>query len=142
MKFKPERGRILIVNFEMGGRVPPEITKPGRPCVVLQNNSIRGTGRLLVVPLSTVEPKNVFPYHHKMDHRSFRGSPLEARQPCWALADCVTLVSYDRCKDPHIPEKYTTKRRYQKLMAIKSDIDAIEKCLLWALAIDPAKHSA
>lgn len=141
MKFKPSRGRILMVNFEMGGRIPPEMTKPGRPCVVMQNNSIRGTGRMLVVPLTTSEPDTIYPFHHQMDHRSFRGSPLEATQPCWAIADCTTLVSYDRCKDPYIVEKYTGKRRPQKITAIKADIDAIEKCLLWALAIDPNDHS-
>ena len=58
MEERPDRGRIIIVNFEMGGSaVPPEMCKPNRPCVVLQNNKLDRGGLVTVVPLSGNPPK-------------------------------------------------------------------------------------
>ena len=139
----PDRGRIVIVNFELGGRsVPPEMCKPGRPCIVVQNNKL-ARGRLVtIVPLSMTEPERPMPYHHLMDHRSFRDMPSSwgnqgARR--WAKADYVTTVSLDRCLDPHYREHFQP-RRYVKVKVVQVDIEAIERCILWALGIQAANH--
>ena len=139
----PDRGRIVIVNFELGGRaVPPEMAKSGRPCVVLQNNKLNRGPLLTVVPLSMTPPEPAMPYHHVMDHRSFRDLPLVyggQGEPRWAKCDYITTVSLDRCIDPHYKPPYDA-RRYVKVKIIQADMLAIERCALWALGIQPANH--
>jgi uncharacterized protein YifN (PemK superfamily) len=135
----PERGRIILVDFEMkANAVGQEMCKPGRPCIVLQNDAL-DRGRLVtVVPLSTTPPPEpIQPCHHLMDHRSFREWPRswgEQGEPRWAKCDCIYTVSLDRCLNPHYKPKYTD-RRYLKIRAIKSDIDAVERAVLWALGV-------
>ncbi len=140
MKFAPERGRIIRVNFEMGGApVPPEMPKGFRPCIVVQNNKLQRGRLVTVVPLSTREPDNIQPFHHEMDHRSFMNWPFDDGGQAlerWAKCDYVTTVSLDRCKDPYKREQFGN-RRFLKVKAIKADIDAIDRCVLWALGIDP-----
>lgn len=141
MDFAPDRGRIITVNFEMGGApVDPEMPKERRPCVVVQNNKLRRGRLVTVVPLSTQAPDVVMPYHHQMDHRSFRDWPLDNGGQIlvrWAKCDYVTTVSLDRCKDPYRKLPYGD-RRYLKVKAIAADMEAIDKCVLWALGINPA----
>lgn len=141
MPYAPDRGRIIIVDFQLGGAlVWPEMRKSSRPCIVVQNNKIRRGGLVTVVPLSTTAPIREQPYHHRMDHRSFREMPLEWGDqglPRWAKCDYVATVSLDRCVDPYAKRPYD-KRRYVKVKAIKADMDAVDRCVLWALGINVA----
>lgn len=140
MKYVPERGRIVVVDFEMAGAaVPPEMSKRMRPCVVIHNNKLRRGNLVTVVPLSTSEPDNPMPYHHLMSHLSFRGWPMEwggQGTPRWAKCDYVTTVSLDRCSDPYRKIPYD-KRQYVKVKAAAIDLKAIEMSVLWALGIRP-----
>jgi uncharacterized protein YifN (PemK superfamily) len=145
LKYVPERGRIVIVNFELGGAsVPPEMRKPGRPCVIVQNNKLSRGPMVTVVPLSMTAPETIMPYHHRMDHRSFRDLPAvyggqgEAR---WAKCDYLTTISLARCIDPYY-RPAGQDRRYVKVRITQADMDAIERCVLWGLGIQPAKHVA
>lgn len=139
MPFPPDRGRIIIVDFQLGGAlVPPEMRKSGRPSIVLQNNKLRRGRLVTVVPLSTTPPDREQPYHHRMDHRSFRELPLQwgdQGTPRWAKCDYVTTVSLDRCFDPY-SKKAFEKRHYVRVRAIKADMESVEKCVLWALGIN------
>jgi uncharacterized protein YifN (PemK superfamily) len=57
MPIAPDRGRIIIVNFEMGGAaIGQEMRKARRPCLVIQNNKLRRGRLVTVVPLSGKEP--------------------------------------------------------------------------------------
>lgn len=144
----PDRGRVVIVNFEMGGRaVGKEFGKPGRPCVVLQNNKLRRGPLVTVVPLSCQEPDPRMPYHHLLDHRSFAVMPAAygpSDRPRWAKCDHLYTVSLERCLDPY-RKRRDGPRQYVKVKVIKADIDAIERCVLWALGVnrpDPAAPAA
>lgn len=134
----PDRGRIIIVNFDLkGNAVPPEIGKAGRPCVVVHANGLKRGRLATVVPLSTTEPHRIQDYHHEMDHRSFRTWPANwgsQGQPRWAKCDYVTTVSLDRCVDPYYKPPYQ-QRRYVKIRAIKADMDAIDQCIKRALGL-------
>ncbi len=134
----PDRGRIIIVNFDLhGNAVPPEIGKAGRPCVVIHANGLRRGRLATVVPLSTKEPHRHQPYHHQMDHRSFAGWPKNwgpQGTPRWAKCDYITTVSLDRCTDPYLKENFQP-RRYVKIKVIKADMSAIDQCVLRALGI-------
>jgi uncharacterized protein YifN (PemK superfamily) len=139
----PERGRILIVNFELGGKaVPPEMCKPGRPCVVVQNNKLDRGPLLTLIPLSTKAPNQKFPHHHLMDHRSFRLMPADYGGQTlerWAKCDHLLTVSRDRCTDPYSRDRYDG-RKYVKLKIIQADMLAIERAILWGLGIQPGNH--
>jgi len=138
LRFAPDRGQIIVVNFDLGGlSIGQEMRKPGRPCVVVQNNAIRRGRLVTVVPLSGKKPPKAEPYHHLMDHRSFAVMPKRyggQAKPRWAKCDYVTTVSLDRCTNPYSREHFQP-RRYTTVKAIRSDIEAIERCMLWALGI-------
>jgi uncharacterized protein YifN (PemK superfamily) len=140
----PDRGRIIVVNFEMGGgAIPPEMAKARRLCVVLQNNKSRRGNLVTVIPLSKTKPEPEMPYHHVMDHRSFRDLPISFGQGVmrWAKCDYIASVSLSRCVDPSHKENFSG-RRHVKVKAIAADMIAIEKCVLWGLGIDPNRHIA
>lgn len=144
LKYAPDRGRIIMVNFELSGsQVPLEMTEANRPCVVIQNNKINRGHLVTVVPLSTSKPKDKRPFHHLMDHRSFWHWPVKMGgrdMERWAKCDCITTVSLDRCKDPSMKDA-NNKRRYLRIKAINSDLIAIERCILWALGISIDRHA-
>lgn len=143
MRVVPDRGRIVIVNFERGGRQqPPEMDGTMRPCVVVQNNSLKRGRLITVVPLSTTEPHFPGKQHHLLDHRSFRGWPMDwggQGTPRWAKCDYIATVCLDRCTDPYSRNQYDD-RRYTKVTIIKADLLAIERCILWAMGITPTLH--
>jgi uncharacterized protein YifN (PemK superfamily) len=145
MKSAPDRGRIIVVNFERGGQQePPEMNGTLRPCVVVQNNKLQRAGLVTVVPLSTTAPLLVGKQHHLLSHLSFRGWPMDwdgqgtAR---WAKCDYVATIALSRCTDPYVRDAYDV-RRYLKLKVIKADLEAIDRCVLWSLGIDPTSHIA
>jgi uncharacterized protein YifN (PemK superfamily) len=142
MQERPDRGRILIVNFELGG-VPelPEMDGTQRPCVVVQNNLLDRPGLVTVVPISMTRPPTVGKQHHLLHHLSFRDWPLGwdgQGAERWAKCDYVATLGLKRCSDPYrkLPRD---GRRYIKVKITKSDLDAIERCVLWALGIDPQR---
>lgn len=141
---QPDRGRIIIVDFELrGSAVPPEMGKSGRPCVVINANNLHRGRLITVVPLSTTAPDRPQPYHHQMDHRSFRHWPMNwgtQGEPRWAKCDYIATVSLDRCKDPYQKSDYQP-RRYVRVSAIKADIAAIDQCVLRALGINMPNSS-
>ena len=142
MEQRPDRGRLIIVNFDQGGvAVPPEMLGT-RPCVVVQNNALTRGPLVTVVPLSTTAPETPGQkHHHAMNPLSFRDLPVNwsPGTPRWAKADYLVTVSLDRCTDPYRLRPYQT-RQYVKVKITKADLEAIEKCVLFSLGIDPAKH--
>jgi uncharacterized protein YifN (PemK superfamily) len=143
MREVPDRGRIVIANFERGGTAtPPEMVGTQRPCVVLQNNALRRGALVTLVPLSTTEPQRPGKQHHRMSHLSFRGWPMDwdgQGTPRWAKCDYLTTVSLSRCTDPYTKEQFGG-RRYVRVKATKVDLEAVERCVLWALGVDPRLH--
>jgi mRNA interferase MazF len=143
MRETPGRGRIIVVNFEKSGTAtPPEMVGTQRPCVVIQNNSLQRSALVTVVPLSTTEPHRPGKQHHQMSHLSFRGWPMDwdgQGAPRWAKCDYLTTVSLSRCTDPYTKEQFGA-RRYIKVKVTKMDMEAVERCILWTLGIDPGSH--
>lgn len=143
MLYAPSRGRIVIVNFEKGGQaVPPEMVGTMRPCVVTQNNAMNRGQLVTVVPISTTPPELVGKQHHQLSHLSFRDWPMDwdgQGVPRWAKCDYVVTVSLNRCVDPYSkpPGK---QRQHRKVKVIKADMEAIDRCILWALGIDPTSY--
>jgi uncharacterized protein YifN (PemK superfamily) len=140
----PDRGRVVIVHFELGGGfIEPKMCKSGRPCVVVQNNKLARGPLVTVVPLSTTAPARPMPYHHLMDHRSFTMMPSDyggQGLQRWAKCDHLMTVSLARCADPYSRRRYRESRKYVKVKIIQADMDAIERCVVWATGIQPERH--
>ena len=134
----PDRGRIVIVNFEQAGTaVPPEMVGTARPCLVIQNNSLKRDRLVTIVPLSTTAPNPAGKQHHLMSHYSFQGMPLNwggQGIERWAKCDYVVTVSLERCSDPY-SKPAGQARHYMRVNAAKVDLDAVDKCVKWALGI-------
>jgi uncharacterized protein YifN (PemK superfamily) len=143
MRETPDRGRIVVVNFEIGGTAtPPEMVGTQRPCVVVQNNALRRGALVTLVPLSTTEPLRPGKQHHRMSHLSFRGWPMDwdgQGTPRWAKCDYLATVSLSRCTDPYTKEQFGG-RRYVRVKATRIDLEAVERCVIWALGVDPRLH--
>jgi uncharacterized protein YifN (PemK superfamily) len=143
MQERPDRGRILIVNFELGG-VPalPEMDGTQRPCVVVQNNVLDRPGLVTVVPISMTPPlPGPGKQHHLLSHLSFRDWPLDwdgQGAERWAKCDYVATLGLKRCSDPY-RRLQADRRRYIKVKITKSDLEAIERCVFFALGIDPQR---
>ncbi len=56
-----------------------------------------------------------------------------------AKYDYLTTVSLSRCTDPYTKEKFGG-RRYVKVKATKMDLEAVERCVIWALGVNPRLH--
>jgi uncharacterized protein YifN (PemK superfamily) len=72
-----------------------------------------------------------------MDHRSFRVMPPEYGgqiKKRWAKCDYVTTVSLDRCTNPY-SRPARGPRKYVQVSAIRADVEAVERAMLWALGI-------
>lgn len=60
--FHPSPGQILLCDFSQGFRVP-EMVKSKRPVIVLTPAFKHRSDLVTIVPLSTVRPDPVQPYH-------------------------------------------------------------------------------
>jgi uncharacterized protein YifN (PemK superfamily) len=95
INFVPERGRILICNFDMA-RVHPENMKIRRAAVLSPRSyNVRhgaGPGRCIVVPFSVTQPPVLKP-----SDIYFATGPYEAlSMDTWANCDSVMAVSHAR----------------------------------------------
>jgi len=88
--FVPERGHILLCDFDMAS-VPPEMRKKRR-VVVVSPRSHNRAGRCVVVPFSATEP-----YEPTAAYVSFDAGPYRALSiRTWAICNAVSHVSFER----------------------------------------------
>ena len=59
----PKIGQILFCDFSIGFK-EPEMVKSKRPVVVVSAQLKSRQGLVSIVPLSTVKPKTIEPYHY------------------------------------------------------------------------------
>jgi mRNA interferase MazF len=92
IRFVPHQGMVLMCDFDTGF-VPPEMTKV-RHVVVISPRHRRNTGSCLVVPLSTVAPNPVEPFHYRIPANTY--SFFRNNTDVWAKADLLSHVSFGR----------------------------------------------
>ena len=95
INFVPERGRILICDYDMA-RVSPEIDKVRRAVIVsprsYNHRHGAGPGRCLVVPFSATAPHNATP----ADVVFPAGKYETLTVPTWAVCSSVMSASHSR----------------------------------------------
>jgi len=130
LKFHPKKGTVLCCDFSKGFN-PPEMVKV-RPVVVISPKLPGRPGLCTVIPLSTVEPKPIQLYHHKINPDSL--PPKLQKQECWAKCDMLYTVSLERLD--RIRDKDSSgKRVYLTGTATIDDMQSIEKGVLNGLGL-------
>lgn len=135
----PERGRILVVNFTMGGGVAwhAELSSAAQPCLVLSVDRTEDPALVTLIPLVSLQPNDIDGRAHRMELRSFRDWPapqLFGSLPRWARCGHLSTVSLDRCVDPSYKPP-TGARMTSVVNATAADIAAIETCVMRGLGI-------
>ena len=94
--FVPQRGQILICDFDMAGVVPPEMRKRRRVVVVSPRSHNRRhgerPGRCLVVPFSASMPTVLTAVEVPFSADVYRSLTV----PTWAICSAVESVSHAR----------------------------------------------
>ena len=94
--FVPQRGQILICDFDMAGVVPPEMRKRRRVVVVSPRSHNRRhgerPGRCLVVPFSASMPTVLTAAEVPFSADGYRSLTV----PTWAICSAVESVSHAR----------------------------------------------
>jgi uncharacterized protein YifN (PemK superfamily) len=124
--FVPERGRILVCNYDMA-RVPPEIDKTRR-AVVMSPRSYNerhgmGPGRCVVVPFSATRP--VKPT--RSDVIFGVGVYETLTQETWAICSAVMSVSHSRL------DRVAVASGFSQEFLSEEDLERLEVGLRYAL---------
>lgn len=133
----PARGRIVYVNFELGGSVPlhAELSNAAQPCFVLRVDPLEKL--VTVVPLTSLQPPDEDSSFHRLELKSFRDWPaphLFGSLPRWARCAHIVTVSLDRCADPsYKPAK--GDRLTSMVRATAADLAGVEIAVSRALGI-------
>lgn len=127
LKYHPKSGTIVICDFGTGF-VPPEMVK-ARPVVIVSPRFRRRPSLCTVVPLSSVTPDPVEPYHHRLSP----GAYPPARSDMWAKCDMLATVSLAR-----LDRVKTGKRQYATFELAEVELQAIRDCVKTALGLGGA----
>jgi len=121
--FIPRQGMVLMCDFDTGF-VPPEITKV-RHVIVVSPRHRRNSGSCLVVPLSTVAPQPVEPFHYRIPANTY--SFFRKNADVWAKADLFSHVSFGRL------DRVLDGGKYCSPMLNRSDLEGVQHAVWEAL---------
>jgi uncharacterized protein YifN (PemK superfamily) len=143
----PTRGRIVCVNFAMGGGLPwhAELCGAAQPCLVMRVDRQDSPALVTVIPLTSLRPGGADDVNHHLELKSFRNWPaphLFGTLPRYARCAHIATISLDRCSDPsYLPTGGT--RLTSTVQATPLDVAAVEMGVLRALGIAaPGKAKA
>jgi len=127
--FVPQRGQILICDFDMAGVVPPEMRKKRRVVVVSPRSHNRRhgkrPGRCLVVPLSASTPTVLTAAEVPFAAGAYRSLTV----PTWVICSAVASVSHARLDRVAVGAAFLSER------LSNADILRIEAGLRHALGL-------
>jgi mRNA interferase MazF len=133
LKYPPLPGTILRCDFHTFKA--PEMTK-SRPVIIL-SPKIATIARttLLVVPLSTTEPKPYYKYHLKVMLPG-KALPKDLAHECWVKGDMIYALSPDRMNLYHFDrDKSTGKRSYYNDRFTGQELFDIRKAVMYAIGL-------
>ncbi len=135
----PERGRIVMVNFALGGALPlhAELSGSAQPCLVLRVDAVEQPPLVTLAPLTALSPAEGETTFYRLELKSFRNWPaphLFGSLPRWVRCAHLTTVSLDRCADPSY--KPASGDRVRSIVrATPADVAGVELVVLRALGI-------
>ena len=86
-----------MCEFAEPSFIRPEMQKI-RQCVVVSPRYRRHTGCCIIVPISTVTPETVEPYHYRLPNGLY--PCLDPKEPLWIKGDMVTHATFARLDRP------------------------------------------
>jgi uncharacterized protein YifN (PemK superfamily) len=126
--FIPERGRILMCDYDLAG-VPPEMEKARRVVVIsptkLNHRHAGGPGLAVVVPLSATPPTRARPYDVFFPAGVYQSLAVDT----WARCATISHVSHSRL------ERVWSRQAYIGEIISAADMRRLEAGLLLALGI-------
>jgi mRNA interferase MazF len=123
----PKSGQILLCDFS--GFKEPEMVKT-RPVVILVSRA----GLVTVLPLSTVEPTLIQPYHYKIPKQSMPMIGRFEAKESWVKGDMPYAVGHHRLNLIRLGKRGTNGKRLYFTSRLGSDqMKKIKECLLHGL---------
>lgn len=129
--YHPEPGTIVICDFF--GYVVPEMVKR-RPSIIISPRLRNRKGLCTVVPLSSVEPNIIMPYHYRLHLTPPLPAPYDTSLS-WVKADMLATVSFKRLHLPYKGKDSNGKREYDVRVIDSADFIKIKECVLHALGM-------
>ena len=127
--YQPKSRQIVMCDFR--GFEQPEMVKK-RPVVVLAPHK-KNSKLVAVVPLSTTEPTEMEPHHHRLLHNPLPDAP---NVPVWAKCDMVAVVSIARLDLIRTGRRLPDGRReYLQSKLGQDQFDAIRRGVAHALGL-------
>jgi len=87
-----------MCEFDHPAFMRPEMQKM-RQCVVISPRYRRHTGCCIIVPISTVAPERIEPYHYQLPNGVY--PCLDPQEPLWIKGDMVTHAAFARLDRPY-----------------------------------------
>lgn len=129
LPFHPKIGEVLRCDYS--NLVMPEMSKV-RWVVVISPKFLNRPNLCTVIPLSTTPPKNVEPYHVKLDKDPYPKGKIGAE--IWAKCDMLMTVSFYRLTG-YWDGKVDGKRNYVSIYVSDDELKRIKKGTLAALGM-------
>ena len=138
----PSPGQILLCDFSQGFRAP-EMVKSKRPVIVLTPSFSHRSGLVTIVPLSTVRPDPIMPFHYQLPNNCLPQTGTFQTGESWVKGDLIYTVGFHRLdlirlgtRDPN-----TGKRIYYRRRLSRDRMKQIYTCVLHGLNLgDLSSH--
>lgn len=133
LTFYPTPGLVLMCDFTTGFREPEMVKK--RPVVVVSakfQQTSHQNSLCTVVPISTVVPRTVDRWHHRLAEASVPPPLRKAGEESWAKCDMVVSVAFNRL-DKIRTGRVDGKRQFAEHSVTPEDLRGIQACLLYVL---------
>lgn len=134
--YHPRVGQILLCDFSQGFK-EPEMVKSGRPVIVLSTAPSRASKLVTIVPLSTVKPDKIMPYHYQLPRNCMPQLGMFQRSDSWVKGDLLYTVGFHRLELIRLNKKNPTtgKRMYFKYALSRDRMKEIYSCVLHGMSL-------
>lgn len=128
----PKIGQILLCDFS--GFKEPEMVKSKRPVIVISSEMKGRFGLVTIVPLSTVKPEPLQPYHYMLPKRSMPMLSCFQQSDSWVKGDMLYTVAFHRLDLIKLGTRNAAgKREYFQNKLGREQMQEIYKCILHGL---------
>lgn len=134
LTYHPKPGDILVCDYNTGFTAPEMVKR--RPIIVISPRLRRRNGLCTVVPLSTTQPDVEEDYHCRISMCPTLPKPWDSSW-MWVKADMIATVSFERLELIRGPKDFQGKRKYLQCRIDDSSLQAIRRCVLFALGVPP-----
>lgn len=126
----PKIGQLLLCDFSQGFK-EPEMVKSKRP-VIIVSGELKGRAKLVtVVPLSTVRPEPIQPYHYLLPKSSMPMLSHFQQHESWLKGDMLYTVSFNRLDLIRLGTRnHQGKREYYQRRLGREQMRKIYECIL------------